>query len=109
MECSICLEEHSDTFVSIYNCSHKFHKNCISKWVKNCPLCRAEKKSLNSINTDNIIIVQSYGYEITPSKYLITFNQSCVDSNHIIEISKPYGVVLHCKNCDIRKGYNWLK
>ena len=109
MECAICLEKQIDSFVSIYNCSHKFHENCISRWANNCPLCRAERKSLDSIVTDNIIIAQCYDYEITPSKYLETFNQYCIDSNHIIEISKPYGVVLNCKTCGVCKAYNWLR
>ena len=103
MECCICLERNTDTFVSIYKCSHKFHENCISRWESNCPLCREERKN------DNIIMVLCYDYEITPSKYLKTFNQDCIESNHIIEISKPYGVVLNCKTCGVCKAYNWLR
>ena len=53
--CAICLERFinitskknklidDDDDISILNCGHQFHKNCISKWMKwkkDCPLCR---------------------------------------------------------------------
>jgi deltex len=45
-ECSICLARlrNRDTVVSLAECSHQFHQNCIensSKCARKCPLCRA--------------------------------------------------------------------
>jgi len=43
-ECSICLDslETGEKFAQL-ECAHKFHKNCIQKWLVNslsCPCCR---------------------------------------------------------------------
>ena len=44
--CSICLEDYLETNLDAYEikkCHHKFHKKCISNWIKikkSCPLCR---------------------------------------------------------------------
>lgn len=43
-ECSICLEEKQDV-ITVLLCKHKFHKNCIDKWLKirlTCPNCNEE-------------------------------------------------------------------
>lgn len=43
-ECSICcLEFKKDENISILNCNHEFHHDCIREWGKhktNCPICR---------------------------------------------------------------------
>ena len=46
VECSICLNDITlfDKEVSVLNCGHFFHNNCLSDWLKqqmNCPECRA--------------------------------------------------------------------
>ena len=42
MECSICYEEIShDAYVT--ECKHKFHTDCLKKWLQDhhsCPMCR---------------------------------------------------------------------
>lgn len=42
--CCICLDKFEENNKSIVlECSHRFHRNCISNWLKkelNCPLCR---------------------------------------------------------------------
>ncbi|RMZ92979.1 E3 ubiquitin- ligase RING1-like [Brachionus plicatilis] len=48
IECTICLNyfERNDR-LKILPCNHKFHSDCILKWVErnsNCPLCRRENK-----------------------------------------------------------------
>jgi hypothetical protein len=43
-ECSICITEYdNDDFISITNCNHIFHTDCIKEWAKyktDCPVCR---------------------------------------------------------------------
>lgn len=40
-DCCICLDCLYNTVVIVCNeCSNEFHSVCISKWNKNCPLCR---------------------------------------------------------------------
>ena len=43
-ECSICVCEYDNTdMVSITNCNHIFHTDCIKEWGKykqECPLCK---------------------------------------------------------------------
>jgi len=43
-ECPICLEKYvvNDKILNL-ECNHKFHKGCLSEWLKNnntCPQCR---------------------------------------------------------------------
>lgn len=42
-ECTICLEKMGSS-ISYLECSHYFHKECISKWLEEhptCPICRS--------------------------------------------------------------------
>lgn len=43
-DCSICLTDfNEEDDVSIINCNHLFHNNCIEEWTKykkDCPICR---------------------------------------------------------------------
>ena len=43
--CSICIDNyHKDNIIYELDCSHIFHKKCLSKWIElnnTCPLCRA--------------------------------------------------------------------
>ena len=46
VNCSVCLDNINlfDKEVSILNCGHFFHDNCLNDWLKqqmNCPECRA--------------------------------------------------------------------
>ena len=34
--CSICLCDETEMDVKIVQCSHKFHRNCIVKWIETC-------------------------------------------------------------------------
>jgi len=45
-ECSICISKYtSEDYISITNCNHIFHTDCIKEWAKyktesDCPVCR---------------------------------------------------------------------
>ena len=43
-DCCICLDKFEENHKSIVlECSHRFHRSCISNWLKkelNCPVCR---------------------------------------------------------------------
>tara|TARA_B100001094_G_C17382007_1_gene417330 strand:- start:101 stop:346 length:246 start_codon:yes stop_codon:yes gene_type:complete len=44
LECSICLET-NDSKTRKLECKHKFHQNCIEKWLENnnrCPMCNQQ-------------------------------------------------------------------
>jgi hypothetical protein len=47
-DCSICLVDfEDDDSVSLTNCKHLFHNNCITEWSrykKDCPICRTKLK-----------------------------------------------------------------
>jgi hypothetical protein len=44
--CCICISEYDNTTITSKTCNHKFHLNCIKKWIYNnkstCPLCKTE-------------------------------------------------------------------
>jgi len=48
--CSICLDEDNQENVVKGSCGHRFHQDCIVKWVHSktvCPLCRADIRSVS--------------------------------------------------------------
>ena len=108
-ECPVCFEIIN---LEMLNCNHQICKSCkdkISKTNSKCPLCRGNftiKKNLSgNINYD----LHSFGYEVTPEKYLCTFFETCLSQNHKVKISKPYGVLLSCLECGKVKSYNWMR
>ncbi len=63
LTCSICMEIIDDSIPSMYrgilSCNHEFHPKCILNWFSkqtNCPLCRNEHTTQDSIT--NIISIQ---------------------------------------------------
>ena len=53
-ECVICFEDLDKYDVAILNCQHKFHYDCVKKWInksnkfnKLCPLCNIEGEIVN--------------------------------------------------------------
>lgn len=59
-DCTICMEKIDSTDKKILTCNHKFHTNCINKWLlenNTCPICRTTQyTNLNSssISSTNI-------------------------------------------------------
>jgi hypothetical protein len=47
-ECSICMDDIQDVNGINLACGHIFHKTCMSKWGKNCPLCREEGREIST-------------------------------------------------------------
>jgi len=52
-DCIICFEELKEEATTVLKCNHKFHADCIHKWVHNkvdktCPTCRDVITNLNS-------------------------------------------------------------
>lgn len=42
-KCSICMDPIESEMIPILECDHRFHTNCIQKWVRfnpSCPVCR---------------------------------------------------------------------
>ena len=57
-ECSICLNILKGTDISIMDCNHYFHTNCITNWLNSkkeevCPICREGKKILVSYKEES--------------------------------------------------------
>ena len=46
IDCCICLDKFEENHTSIVlECSHRFHRECITNWLKKelkCPLCRKQ-------------------------------------------------------------------
>ena len=52
MDCSICLEKVPDKGFFETNCHHKYHKKCITVWLKEkntCPVCRTIQSPHNIV------------------------------------------------------------
>ena len=107
--CSICLCEMKDksSLCQPYNCNHFYHKDCISDWKGDCPLCR--KKSLSSSDKpfikDLIEGFKSLPRDV-PSTYTHIYrekweNNICIGHNHNIFFKHTYGIVGICEACQI--------
>ena len=46
LHCIICLENYKyNDFIALMKCDHRYHYNCIKKWLNhnpNCPICRKD-------------------------------------------------------------------
>lgn len=109
-ECPVCFE---NVKLEKLDCSHMICESCMIK-INNinskCPICRSNftiQKLSGNVDFKNYILNESI-YQVTPIKYLSTFHSSCLDQNHKIKISKPYGIFLKCLDCGKSKAYNWL-
>lgn len=59
--CTICMEEITNSDIKRLNCNHKFHQNCINEWLlenNTCPICRAPQtvRTNTLYNTDEDIL-----------------------------------------------------
>ena len=80
--CAICLESTtSSDCIDTLQCSHSFHKICITKWERNnrrtCPMCREEF----------VVNIENSSFENSEN------NQEEIH-NDIINISKPLWGIL---------------
>ena len=121
MSCSICLE----TIINNkkLDCNHEFCKTCIDFWLNNhnnCPMCRKIVIINNNNLFQNELFYQTYKgtnifkkmlWHYTPnlSNYLDDERLSnCVNQNHRLVISKPYGIIINCHQCNKTVPFNWL-
>ena len=107
IECPVCFET---VKLEKLHCNHSICKSCkikINKINSRCPLCRVNFTIKNLSGNINYSLYGN-GYQVTPEKYLPTFYENCLNQNHKIIISKPYGVLLTCSDCGKKKSYNWL-
>ena len=99
--CCICYEI-LDVQCTILTCHSNFHTNCLQTWLtfnSSCPMCRKTFVKPNP-NLETIVINNCI---VTPTKYNIG---QC--TNHNIQISKPYGVLIECKTCAKIYSFNWI-
>jgi 3'-phosphoadenosine 5'-phosphosulfate sulfotransferase (PAPS reductase)/FAD synthetase len=68
-ECLICLEEFDTSSVAVLSCNHRYHYNCLTKWIKKsnktykiCSICNSDVEIVNIIdnNSNNSNIERQY-------------------------------------------------
>ena len=67
-ECLICLEEFDTSSVAVLSCNHRYHYNCLTKWIKKsnktykiCSICNSDVEIVNIIdNNSNSNIERQY-------------------------------------------------
>jgi hypothetical protein len=78
-------------------------------------LCIEDIKKIHSINIRSCFIIGPHiiGPNIRTPKVPIDIyidlwqDSTCLENKHIIEISKPYGVITKCSKCEIFKFCIW--
>lgn len=125
--CPICydpLNENNSECVRKWNCSHRFHRNCIQNWNNGCPLCRTTQlltqyntrrnshsniNKINPLNTLDVNIMKTIHKEVPEehkSKYTTTWkDRCCIRENHNMVFIQPYGVLGICEDCNIIQSY----
>ena len=123
--CPICydpLTENNSECVRKWNCSHRFHRDCIQPWNKGCPLCRTTQllvqtnirnnnrtNKINPQNTLDVNIMKTIHTKVPEehkSKYTTTWkDRCCIRENHNMVFIQPYGVLGICEDCNIIQSY----
>jgi hypothetical protein len=55
-ECLICLEEFELSPIAVLSCNHKYHFNCLTKWINT----RTNKYNICTVCNKNVEIVNVY-------------------------------------------------
>jgi hypothetical protein len=115
--CAICLDDFVNGVEeenSVLECGHKFHRKCISDWLKkdsNCPICRMKfdiKENDNNANSGNNLNFQNILTEILRiQSELYMLNQN--EINRIKNIYNPNNSNNFDKEEPHNKSYSSLK
>ena len=117
--CKICYE--AKNLIIIADCSHQFCKSCTDKWLKinnTCPLCRriinrnilSNYQKISDYENQVIYTSQNIKLKVTVNNYIFQDKmKTCLNNNHHINISKPYGVIISCFECQKKFMFNWLR
>jgi hypothetical protein len=118
--CAICLDDFVNGVEeenSVLECGHKFHRKCISDWLKkdsNCPICRMRfdikenDNNANNANSGNNLNFQNILTEILRiQSELYMLNQN--EINRIKNIYNPNNSNISDKEEPHNKSYSSLK
>ena len=123
--CSICLDTEIGECIQKWDCSHRFHSQCASKWNGNCPYCQTSQRicstvmpNMHHINQHNKrcildINIMKQMYKNVHIRYQDAYKNTwkdrhCIDSNHNIIYVQLYGVLGICEDCDTTQSYNLM-
>uniref|UniRef100_A0A1A9VZU4 RING-type E3 ubiquitin transferase n=1 Tax=Glossina brevipalpis TaxID=37001 RepID=A0A1A9VZU4_9MUSC len=100
--CSICLEYYDmEQFIHILPCRHKFHNDCVKKWLqikRNCPLCQ-RYRTVDNIIITNVLNPCTFVSEVPRVRveikwYIIIFTLRAIVYRHAILSSVLAGLSL---------------
>jgi hypothetical protein len=50
-----------------------------------------------------------FGFVLQRKPYVDQWTRrECIANRHDMVLSKPFGVVLHCRDCNATQGFNWI-
>jgi len=120
-ECVICWSSIDETCLyQKWNCTHRFHQNCISNWNNGCPTCRNQTLVCREIdvawsisrNPQNVLdLSRMLQTSILPDNYrhIYTNNwkdRDCIDQNHHLWYFDNRGVQVICEDCNSIQCFN---
>ena len=120
MECVICLENVNEPFKK-WKCNHNhFHKECIAKWNKGCPICKCnelidcnvkyEKNHNLDLNYMNRLIhVSEIEYNYYHQLWKFKECKNCHHVKYVFSGIPPFGVIGFCQQCDIVQCFPRLR
>ena len=116
-DCPICLEQLThDTLVKKWTCDHAFHQQCVEHWNGDCPLCRTRVLREQNVTIDNVTwsisrnphcildIPAMDRLSKVPEQHTGIYqylwkDRGCIQNNHPMIFSQPYGVTVICRHC----------
>jgi hypothetical protein len=92
MECPICLEDVSNTHVTMECCRQKMHLECIIRWLHTnmtCPMCRAEYNGLSGTFDNQVMVIQ----ETNKNRYLFGRIFMCSITSSLLIATLSHGLL----------------
>ena len=110
MECIICKEDIKEEELTILECKHQYHKECIKEWCtinSSCPLCRLVINPLSFISKDITKLDLSYKIlKVIPPEIFELTNLEILylDNNQIFAIPPEIGKLINLKELNLDRN-----
>jgi hypothetical protein len=122
--CVICWECITpDESHQKWNCSHRFHENCVNHWNNGCPTCRnrtlfddglggepvtwsISRNPRNVLDLSRMLETPLLSANLEYIYKNLWKDQECIGLDHKLWYFDNYGVQAICENCNTIQCYN---
>ncbi len=118
--CWGCID--TDDSYQKWDCSHRFHRNCIEHWNNGCPTCRNQtlfddgqcepvtwsisRNPRNVLNLNRMLQTTLLSDNLEHIYKNLWKDQECIGLDHKVWYFDNYGVQAICENCNTIQCFN---